>query len=588
MESNAIWLGILTLLLGGVGYLVLFSGDSKKKQEEAVREMAFQLDDQDWGDEGEDEGAGTPELNLTEAMKSMGAAGAPPATAAAAAQNAAGMPNMPRGKTPAQLAHDESLPYQIGDRIILQNLVGAANLNGRHGCIASAYDKKTSRYPVDLDLPNRPSPGGPSKPLAVKEANLSKEPVVKPDDLEDMPALLNGCLEPAHAKVASFIFHVLRVSCSQTLKGETNSLKLAAFGWQYWKPVPPAAADSGVYFSLKNYLCKGILAKQKLADLDKQVSPDPEKPVAGAYKLVTKAMASEQAVAAWNVRVEGEFWIVGMGPQGTMVVPCINPRQVYVVAGFQAPLMAIAGGNQTKFPRPPKFHLTLLPWFGVLIHDTFLCTTTGSNQVELASPQLAPQLIELTKRAVAEGRVITCLKQLHAVKPPNLEGVPLMLPKALVQQAQMAQQPPLTDGEKAVSAKVAKITDIIGPPNGLWNFIRPPMKDGSKPPYIILNATGEQLDTFAPPADAKPEQLPELLLQQILELVDKQQETNDGNKKQRPAAVGVDDPKLCQRLQFICQKIPNLRILMLNVKPNAATAVGEGTAKPAEETKAAE
>ena len=172
MNSQTIWLGLLTLVLGGVGYLVLFSGNSKKKQEEAVREMAFQLDDHDdWGDDGEDEQPSSkqPELNLSEAKKSMaksssGVGGPPNPT----------MPSMPPGKTPAQLAHDPSLPYQIGDRIILQNLVGAAHLNGRHGCIAAAYDKKTSRYPVDLDLPNRASPGGPSKPLAVKEGNLSK------------------------------------------------------------------------------------------------------------------------------------------------------------------------------------------------------------------------------------------------------------------------------------------------------------------------------------------------------------------------------------------------------------------------------
>ena len=136
-----------------------------------------------------------------------------------------------------------------------------------------------------------------------------------------------------------------------------------------------------------NYITKDILKTHQLSDLDKQVSPDPANPTPGAYKLVTKAMRSPQAVAGWNVRVEGAFWIVGMGPDGTMVVPCHNTRQVYVVKGFQAPLMAVAqGGGGQPFPRPPKFHLILLPWFGTIVHDSFLSTTTGSNQVELAPP----------------------------------------------------------------------------------------------------------------------------------------------------------------------------------------------------------
>lgn len=569
MESStsSILLVILTLVIGGVGYFVLFQGDSKKKQEETVREMAFQLDDDDegWGGTGDEE----PQPDDPKAKAAPIDLGALAAAAQGQGQGGGGAPNaaarnaaMPRGKTPAQAAHDPDLPFQIGDRIILQNLVGAAALNGRHGCIASNFDKKTQRYPVDLDLPNR---GNNTKgPLTVKENNLSKEPAVAVS--EDMPDLIGGCLEPKHAKVASFIFHVLRVSCSQTLKGETSSLKLAAFGWQYWKQAGQGGAEGGVYPSLKTYLTKGILEKQKLADLDKQVSEDPEKPTAGAYKLVTKAMTSTEAVAAWDVRVEGEFYIVGMGPQGTMVVPCHNPRQVYIVAGFQAPLMAIAGGNQQKFPRPPKFHLTLLPWFGVLIHDTFLCTTTGSNQVELASPQLAPQLIELTKRAVAEGRVISCLNQLRAVTPPNLKGIPFMPPGALVHQAAMANQPAPTNGEKAAADKLAKLTDIIGPPNGLWNFVRPPMMDGTKKPeYVVVNATGQQMETFKIPDATKPEELPLVLLEQVLALIDKQSEGKD--KKERPGAIGVDDPKVCQRLQFLAQKIPNLRVLMLNVKP---------------------
>lgn len=556
LTINNVLIGVVTVALLSVGYLVLFT-PGKKQKEENLKNMAFDdmMDDKGWAEEEEEE-------------KPKPAAPAAPA---------GGMPNIPMGAPRMSMpqqepevipnSHDPNLPFQIGDRVVLQKLVGAAELNGRHGVIAAPYDKKTSRYPVDLDLFH-------NKPLAVKEGNLAKEGPAPPP--KDMPSIVNGCLEPHHAKACGFIFHVMRKSCSQTLGGDTNAAKLAAFGWQFWSQNLPDNKDvkTGVYPSLLQYLSADILKNQKLTELDKQVSPDPSKPIKGAYSLVTRAMKSKQAVASWNVRVEGAFWIVGMGPQGTMVVPDHNTRQVYVVAGFQAPLMAVAGGGQNKFPRPPKFHLSLVPWFGVLVHDSFLCTTTGSNQVELASPQLANELVLNSKRAVAENRLITSLAQLQ-MEEPNTQGVPYQKPPAA---NNAPPQKPATPEEKELTTKLAKMKDIIGPPNGLWNFVKPPNGTDT---YMVLNAKGEKFADFKPPEDTE---LPLAILGQIVKMCEAKE------KVERPAAIGVDDPKVCQRLQFLCWQVPNMRVLMLNVKAQAAPPKeeGEGDNKAADAKPAAE
>mmetsp|Transcript_5954 Transcript_5954/g.14105 ORF Transcript_5954/g.14105 Transcript_5954/m.14105 type:complete len:528 (-) Transcript_5954:115-1698(-) len=420
-------------------------------------------------------------------------------------------------------------PFNIGDRVILKNLVSAQELNGRHGFIADLWDKKTERYPVDLDLldPTRKSP------KIVKVGNMTKEPPIITKD-EERAVAVNGCLDEASGRSASFIFSALRGSLQNSLKGEKDPQKLAAFGWRYWK----TPDGQGVYPSLKEFLTKGILTQNKLEDLEKQLNAENPK---GAYAKVSKAMTSELAVASWHIRVSGAFWIVGIGPEGTLVIPENNPRQVYAVLGFKMPL-----GAQGQFPRPPKFFLTLLPWYGRIIHDPMIMTTTGNNGVELASPNKAAELVAACKLAAQEGRVVNRLAQLE-VKGGSKVGVPY-LPFNTPPPVKMD---PATEKERGMVDTLADYKSAADKqPASAWNFIR----SGNGNQVMLINGKGAKLGEFLAGA---PEPTHLEILESLLVVCQE--------KKERPRIVGVDTPSAVARLQFLTQGVSNMTVAQVNV-----------------------
>ena len=456
-------------------------------------------------------------------------------------------------------------PYNIGDRIVLKSLVSdnAKELNGRHGVIADLWDKKTERYPIDLDLldSNR------TTPLSVKVTNLERESPIPnqdddgnednndddDDDKEKKRAkVVNGCLLETEARTVSFIFNALRGSIQNTLKGEKDPMKLAAFGWQFWDQ----GSGKGVYPSLKEFLTKGILSMNKLEDLEKQLNSNNPR---GAYQKVTRAMSSPLAVGSWNVRIEGQFWIVGMSPEGTLVIPVSNPRQVYNVLGYKAPL-----GAQGKFPRPPKFYLTLLPWYGRLIHDPMLMTTTGTNQVELASPQLAMELINSCKLAKEEGRVVDRLAQLE-VEGGSKVGLPFQpfVPdqvKDFMAIEKAKATAPATDKERDL---VDNLADFESMPEGdkasTWTVMRLQVTEELNPNHtvVIFNNSGKKLHEFKS-KDLIPTS--EEVLKAILTVCS----SGETNHK-RPRLIGVDVPPLAMRLKFLFNGVKDINAVIIQV-----------------------
>jgi hypothetical protein len=420
-------------------------------------------------------------------------------------------------------------PFNIGDRIILKNLVSVQALNGRHGLIADLWDKKTERYPVDLDLLD-------GSPLLVKVGNLDKEPATSDDN---RAKAVEGCLEESHARGASFIFSALRGSIQNSLKGEKDPQKLSAFGWQFWK----TNDGKGVYPALRDFLTRGILVQNKLEALEKQLNAENPR---GAYQKVTHAMTSELAVASWYIRVEGPFWIVGISPEGTLVVPVDNTRQVYCVLGFKMPL-----GAQGKFPRPPKFRLTLLPWHGRLIHDPMLMTTTGNNQVELATPQLAAELVTACKLAQHEGRVISRLAQLE-VEGGSKEGLPY---RPFVKEPM--KMDPATEEERVL---MDNLTDFESAPDkqptSVWNFIRSGITEENNPKHncLIINGKGAKLGEFQ---SAALEPSSTEILKALLSVC--------AENKLRPRVLGLDNPSAIARLRFLLVGVKNLALAQVNV-----------------------
>ncbi|CAJ1954602.1 unnamed protein product [Cylindrotheca closterium] len=510
METiNAVLLMLATLISALIVHQLLKPKPKAKK----VDTKAFEsiIDDDGWAEEEEGEKNAVPALTTVPSPEAM-----PMPTAA------------PQDIIPDPPKKINEGPYNIGDRVVLKNLVSAQELNGRHGFIADLWDKKTERYPVDLDLmdPTRKSP------LSVKVGNMEKEPVMK--DTERAMAV-KACLEESEARTASFIFSALRGSLQNSLKGEKDPQKLAAFGWKFWK----TPDGQGVYPSLRDFLTKGILEQNKLEDLEKQLNAANPK---GAYAKVSKAMTSELAVASWHIRVSGAFWIVGVGPEGTLVVPENNTRQVYSILGLKVPL-----GAQGQFPRPPKFFLTLLPWYGRIIHDPMIMTTTGGNQVELANPQLAVDLVTACKAATQEGRVVSRLAQLE-VEGGSKEG----LPYHPFNKPPPTKMDPATEKERGFVDSLADYTSAADKqPTSAWNFIRSG-RDNNE--VIIINGKGAKLGAFLA---GGPEPTHMEILESLLVVCQE--------KKERPRIVGVDTPSAVTRLQFLTQGVANMTVAQVNV-----------------------
>lgn len=502
--------------------------------------------------------------------------------------------------------------YSIGDRVVLSGLKHAKHLNYHHGTVTGKWDKDALRYPITLDLI--------PKPITSKVENLIKEaPLVTRTDDDAVFTAQNGVLNEVSGRICAFIFTTMRGLSSQILQGNKDAAALTAFGWQFWKTVPgqggsgnnqnssknPQTLPKGVYLQLLEFLTRGILLQNKLEDLEKQLSPKSPK---GSYLLVKRAMTSDLAVASWNVRLSGEFWVIGDDENedrddqrgGTLVIPCDNPKQVYRVVGYQLSLWKKLNTNATmtntangqsqpqhQFPRPPKFFLTLLPWFGYLIHDPILLPTTGTNQVELASPKQTKQLLRACDRAKKQGRIVDRFCQLELEKDQengsgfSNVGVPFD-PKVvkLPQHKQrnltppdFSKMPPATEQERSLVDNLTNYEPIPLPPPqamaanqaqaaaaakvGAWNFIRlaETIQENPKHEGMIMSANGQQVAQFTLENCEKP--TPIELLQAMLKVCAK--------INRRPHLLGIDHDQCCRRMQFLLQGVPQCRVARVQV-----------------------
>eukprot|EP00563_Minutocellus_polymorphus_P012726 CAMPEP_0181060728 /NCGR_PEP_ID=MMETSP1070-20121207/22131_1 /TAXON_ID=265543 /ORGANISM="Minutocellus polymorphus, Strain NH13" /LENGTH=574 /DNA_ID=CAMNT_0023140613 /DNA_START=255 /DNA_END=1980 /DNA_ORIENTATION=+ len=469
-------------------------------------------------------------------------------------------------------------PYKIGDRVVLQGLKSAAVLNGRHGTIADTWESaETQRYPVDLDLYD-PRKGG---AVAVKVANLKKEPPI-PAELEEKRApVAKGVLSEEHGRAVSFICSTMRQSVVQSVLAKmpagTNDM-----------PDPKQVAqlktpnNKGVYPSLVQYLTREILVENKLEDLEKQLNPTEPR---GAYRLIKDSMTDPLAVASWNLRISGEFWILGGNAHGTIVVPACNSRAVYCVAGLKLPL-AVQIMQQTKVPRPPKFNLTLLPWYGRLVHDPFLSTTTNGERIEVASPQKTQELMRAVQIATAEKRIIYRLRQAE-VEGGSTEGIPFVPFQELNKPAEEPPKPkpqePATEAERALIDNVADFEphrlqppgpNGNPPPLAAWNFIRKGETKEDNPDHdmMVVAANGQQIGDFQS-KDVDPTAAE--ILKKMLGIAAKGVGGQAETVGKRPSIVGVDCRKTVERLQFLLKDSKDIRVVGIQVTRRPRGADGQ-------------
>jgi len=483
-------------------------------------------------------------------------------------------------------------PYKIGDRVVLQNLQSATDLNGRHGTIADTWDGSAAsqqRYPVDLDLYD-PRKGG---AVAVQVANLTKEAAIPAAFEESRAPVSNGVLSEEHGRAVSFLHSTMRQSVVKSLltrAGGTDDSKrqkqiatdpkqVAQFCWTFWK----TPNGKGVYPSLVQYLTRDILVTNKLEDLEKQLNPASPR---GAYKLIRDATTDRRAVASWDQRISGEFWIMGGNAQGTIVVPASNSRAVYCVAGLKLPL-AVQIMQQTKVPRPPKFNLTLLPWYGRLVHDPFLSTTApDGGRIEVASPQKTQELMRAVQIATAEKRVVYRLRQAEVEGGSACRGIPFVPFQELNQTSAPAEPPAPKEQGPATEEERGLIDDVAmyeahplqppgpsghPPPLAAWNFIRKGASEEDNPDHalLVVAANGQQIDAFQcqgnDPTAAE-------ILKKMLGIAAKGVGGRAETMGKRPSVVGVDCRETVERLQFLLKDTKDIRVVLIQVtrKPRGA------------------
>ena len=540
-----------------------------------------------WDDDGEVEiqkktmaDAKADSARLEAAQKAMAAK----ARAAAEAKAKAG------GQAMAVPKKVQAGPYKIGDRVILQNLQSATDLNGRHGTIADTWDSAESqRYPVDLDLYD-PRKGG---AVAVKVSNLTKEAEIPAELEESRASVANGVLSEEHGRAVSFIHSTMRQSVVKSIlsrAGGTGGNKqiadpkqVAQFCWTFWK----TPNGKGVYPSLKEYLTREILVENKLEDLEKQLNPASPR---GAYRLIKDAMTDRRAVASWDQRISGEFWIMGGNANGTIVVPACNSRVVYCVAGLKLPL-AVQIMQQTKVPRPPKFNLTLLPWYGRLVHGPFLSTTApDGGRIEVATPQKTQELMRAVQIATAEKRVIYRLRQAELVEGGSVcKGIPFVPFQELNKASAPEEQPKPKEQEPATEEERGLIDDMSmyephklqppgpnghPPPLAAWNFIRKGESEEDNPDHdmLVVAANGQQIDAFQchdnDPTAAE-------ILKKMLGIAAKGVGGQAATVGKRPSIVGVDCRETVERLQFLLKDTKDIRVVGIQVTRRPKGADGQ-------------
>mmetsp|Transcript_21302 Transcript_21302/g.32802 ORF Transcript_21302/g.32802 Transcript_21302/m.32802 type:complete len:597 (+) Transcript_21302:89-1879(+) len=486
---------------------------------------------------------------------------------------------LPAGPNPKPRRPDDGT-FQLGDRVVLKNLISAKDLNGRHGVVAGEMDKKTQRYPVDFDLFDAKKSS-----VSVKEGNMKRESPL-PADTDEAPCeVKNGCLTEAHAKAASFILTSMRNLISNTLKGEKDMNKLAAFAWTFWQ----TPDGKGVYPSLAKFMKEDIVKLHGIEKLEMQM--DAENPK-GAYQLTMDAVDDQRAVKGWNVRAHGEYWILGMNQDGTYLAPVSNIRSIYLVCGLRIPLGAQVAGH---FPRPPKFRITLLPWYGRIFHDIHISTTTGNAKPEVASEELFAQLRKNVAAAVQEGRVISRFAQLE-VSDGSKDGLVFGTQvtrnsgqQAPGQQQQQGGQPGMPTGppnpaeyfkdqKPATQEEQGLIDDVTmmeafpmpqKPAPGtqptdeqklaIWNFIRAGETKESNPDNagVILTSGGKAIGNFKMSGEtSEPSSVD--ILKAMMGLAAK--------IGKRPAFMGVDHPETAKRLQFLLQGVQGTKVLPIQVQ----------------------
>ena len=461
--------------------------------------------------------------------------------------------------------------FEVGDRVVVQGLQNATQLNGRHGYIASTLQR--GRYGVDIDVD--------SQRRAVKPINLVSEEEDDDDDLEIVQAADGVLPEHPHGRAASYLLDLMRVTAGYYYSdtgaitqhdldryrsspgGLLKIAHLTSLGWSNWK------TETGDGLELGGLDKDGIFDlvkagnQQTLDEIEKQNLAESEVPQ--EIYFAREALHSKHAAGGWHVRVHGNFWVVGVAPEtgGCYLIPEGNKNMVYEVLGIRNALYPMVSRHSS---RPMLFAATLIPWYGSLIYDGVVMPAHNQMVPKVASPALAKRLGEAVRIAVEEGRVITRLRDTHAVvdaataparvqpnrDPPTAEEARLM--------EQLAALP------APVEFDVANF-DVLKP--WLWTFRRGGYTEEENPGHMgfVIAAAGNILGPFQCSALA-PTSVD--ILRSTIRYATQ--------LSRQPKVLSIDERNCCDRLKFILRDT-DIRVEYYRPpskeETDAATAMGE-------------
>ena len=185
----------------------------------------------------------------------------------------------------------------------------------------------------------------------------------------------NGCLVEAEGRpidtvlsctkvVAANVFmsdqnveHIGHIhDLTETQEGFAKLAHITSTAWSFWSDGRGFASDGkGTYEHMKQYVCFD------LPESNPDFLDDP------VIVRSIKAVDDVAAAKSWNVRVHGQFWIVGMESDGTFLIPDNNRSMVFKCVGIRNPIWPMVLQNHGG--RFPLMTVTMIPWYGRLVYD---------------------------------------------------------------------------------------------------------------------------------------------------------------------------------------------------------------------------
>ena len=137
-----------------------------------------------------------------------------------------------------------------------------------------------------------------------------------------------------------------------------------------------------------------------------------------------EALSDSRALRSWQRGIQFDFWFVGKDDTGTYVVPDCPSHEhvVYKVVGFGGGPTTTAATNDATATRAPVrlirvpmcLRMTLVPWYGRLLHDTSVPLPREKESIRMATdPRAAHRLHTVVLQAIENATVVEYFAELE-------------------------------------------------------------------------------------------------------------------------------------------------------------------------------